>query len=107
MVMTETGHNTYEWIQSMTATMEQYNIGYTYWPYKKMGNSSWVGFDEPDGWEAVREYAEAPRGSYAEMREIRPNATAAREAIMQYAENCKWSTCKVDSAYIRAMGLQL
>lgn len=106
MIMTETGHNTYEWIQHMSQTMDNYNIGYTYWPYKKMGSSSWVGFDAPTDWQAIQAYAESDRLAYADIRATRPDPTIARAALMQYARRCQLDSCHIDTAYIQAMGLK-
>lgn len=103
-IMTETGHNTYDWIESMTRTMEQYEIGYTYWPYKKMGSSSWVGFKAPENWNLVQEYAESDRSSFAKVRQIRiADHTISQEAIMGFAEQSRLTNCTIDSLYLRAI----
>lgn len=102
-IMTETGHNTYEWIEKMTRTMERYEMGYTYWPYKKMGRSSWVGFEAPENWQKVVEYVEADRSTYAQVRELHVEAELAREALMGYAEQALWHNCFVDTAYVEAV----
>lgn len=106
-IMTETGHNTYEWIEQMTATMEHYEIGYTYWPYKKMGRSSWIGFPAPDDWDQIRAYVEDDRSTYKQVRDLHMDAAVAKAAIMQYAEHSKLENCTIDTAYIRAMKLNL
>jgi len=35
MYMGEIGHNTLEWMEAFSKVMEENNIGYTFWPYKK------------------------------------------------------------------------
>lgn len=103
-IMTETGHNTYEWIARMTQTMEQYEIGYTYWPYKKMGQSSWVGFPAPENWDMVQNYVESDRSTFAKVRELRiADNRIPHDAIMAYAQNCRLANCQTDSAYIQAV----
>lgn len=103
-IMTETGHNTYEWIEQMTQAMERYEMGYTYWPYKKMGSSSWVGFSAPQNWEQIQSYVEADRSSYAKVRELRiADRGIAEKAIMDYAEQSRLEHCSVDSAYLCAI----
>lgn len=105
MYMGEIGHNTDEWMASFCKTMEEQNIGYTFWPYKKINNSCFVGIPEPEGWELVRNFSEAPRGTYAEIREARPNQQEARRLMMEFVENCRFENCNVQSSYIQAIGL--
>ena len=38
----ESGENTDEWIAQFVALMEKHNIGWAFWPYKKMGKTSAV-----------------------------------------------------------------
>jgi len=50
MYMGETGHNTNEWMSSFVKTLEENNIGWHFWPYKKLGGSSFVSISTPDNW---------------------------------------------------------
>ena len=109
MYMGEIGHNTYEWMAEFSKTMQDNNIGYTFWPYKKIGSSSWVGFTAPDGWQAVIDFAESPRASYAEIREARLGAggsEAMEAAVDALAEAVRFENCSIDKEYIRALGLK-
>ena len=109
MYMGEIGHNTYEWMATFSTTMQQHNIGYTFWPYKKIGSSSWVGFTAPEGWQSVVEFAESPRSRYAEIREAREKAggsAALKSAIDALTEAVRFENCTVDKEYIRALGLK-
>lgn len=110
MYMGEIGHNTYEWMASFCRTMEENNIGYTFWPYKKIGGSSWVGFAAPKGWEAIILFAESSRASYQQIREARESVggisrlQAAMEALV---EAVKFENCSIDKEYIGALGLNV
>ena len=106
MYMGEIGHNTDEWISSFCKTMVDNNIGYTFWPYKKIRNSSFVGVKAPEKWNLVVDFSEAPRGTYNEVRQARPNQAEAREALMQFVENSRFENCDIQHGYIRAMGLK-
>ena len=86
--------------------MVENNIGYTFWPYKKITNSSFVGIPAPEGWELVKEFSEAPRGTYAEIRAARPNQQEARRLMMEFVENSRLENCQVQTSYIRAIGLR-
>lgn len=108
MYMGEIGHNTYEWMASFCQTMRQNNIGYTFWPYKKIGHSSWVGFAEPENWESIKSFAQNERSSYQQIREAREAAggqEALRTAIEALGEAIRFENCTVDYNYIRALGL--
>ncbi len=80
MYMGEIGHNTDEWMATFCKTMEDNNIGWTFWPYKKIHNSSFVGIEEPEGWDKVKAFSEAPRSTYKEIREARPQSGGSMES---------------------------
>lgn len=106
MYMGEIGHNTDEWMSSFCQTMVENNIGYTFWPYKKITNSSFVGIPAPEGWELIKNFSEAPRGTYAEIRAARPNQEEARRLMMEFVENSRLENCEIQTNYIRAIGLK-
>ena len=54
MYMGETGENTDQWIGAWTRLMNRNNIGWTYWPYKKMLRSSCMRtIPTPENWDVV------------------------------------------------------
>jgi len=107
MYMGEIGHNKNEWIASFCKTMKDNNIGYTFWPYKKMGDStSFVHVNKPENWDKIIEFTEKPRGTYKEVREARPDQALARKAMLEYIESCKFGNCTINDNYIKAMGLK-
>lgn len=107
MYMGEIGHNTYEWMEAFCKTMTENNIGYTFWPYKKIGSSSWVGFEAPATWQSVIDFAESDRSSYQLIREARNSAGMAtmQQALDSLAEAVKFEHCTIDKEYIRSLGL--
>lgn len=48
--MGEIGHNTEAWQNAFCHVMEENNIGWTFWPYKKIDKSSFAGIKAPAGW---------------------------------------------------------
>lgn len=107
MYMGEFGHNTMQWQRDMCQVLKQNNIGYTFWPYKKMGDSCMNGILEPEQWrDVVIKYSETPRGTYSEWREARPDQALARRLLMQYAENAKFEHCQPQTEYIESMSMQ-
>lgn len=107
MYMGETGENTDQWIGAWTRLMERNNIGWTYWPYKKMGKpSSMVNIPKVENWDKIIAYTEAPRNSFDEIRKARPDQEMVKKAMLKMLENCKFSNCKVNPAYVKAMGMK-
>ena len=107
MYMGEIGHNTNEWQAAFVQVMKDANIGYTFWPYKKIDSSCMMGIQRPEGWDScVVKFSETSRNSYKEWREARPDQKTALRLLMQYAENALFTHCQPQSDYIRSMGLK-
>lgn len=106
MYMGEIGHNPDEWQEAFCKVMEENNIGYTFWPYKKVGNQSFVSVKEPDGWKSIRKFAETPRMSYRDIYIARPNQDSARCAMKTFIENSRFENCIVHESYITSLRLK-
>ncbi|OAQ39807.1 glycosyl hydrolase family 5 [Pedobacter psychrophilus] len=105
--MGETGHEPDEWIASFNRMLEKVNIGWTYWPYKKMGNStSMLNIKEPENWNLIVNYAAANRNSFKLIRETRPDQVLIKHALAQLIENLKQKNCPVNAGYIKALGMK-
>jgi len=104
----EAGENTDEWIQKFRALMEEHRIDWCFWPYKKMdATSSVLSIHPPEGWEVVRAFADAPRGSYEEIRAARPPEAVSARALQQLLENLSLERCRLNEGYVRALGLKV
>ena len=107
MYMGEIGHNTDEWQSQFVKVMKENNIGYTFWPYKKIDNSCMMGIKRPEQWDdIVVKFSETPRGTYKEWREARPDQETFRKLLLKYAENSRFENCQRQDGYIRSMGLK-
>ena len=106
MYMGEIGHNTYEWMGKFVKVLNENNIGWTFWPYKKIKDSSFVGFKAPENWDAVVRFCEGPRATYKEIRDNRPEQSLARKAMDGFIENVKFTNCTVEKEYIQSIGLK-
>jgi aryl-phospho-beta-D-glucosidase BglC (GH1 family) len=107
MYMGETGHNTDEWQAEMVKTLEDNNIGYTFWPYKKVDGSCMVAVQRPADWDSVVvKFAEANRTTFKDMREARPNQQQAKTILKQYLENIKFDNCKIQQSYVNSLNLR-
>ena len=103
MYMGEIGHNTDEWQASFVKVMKDNNIGYTFWPYKKSGDSCMVGITLPEEWEEVMRFAEAPHHTYAEIREAKPDRAKAAIALDKFIEQCRFERCIPQQSYIESI----
>lgn len=106
MYMGEIGHNTDSWQADFVKVMKENNIGYTFWPYKKVDGSCMNGFAVPDGWQMIVDYSEKPRGSYEEIRDGRPSQSDARRLLDALIEAVKFENCIPQTGYITSMGLK-
>ena len=106
MYMGETGHNTDEWQDSFCKMLRENNIGYTFWPYKKLDNSCVNAVVRPAEWDTiVVKFAESQRVTYKEIREARPNQQQAKSILNQYLEKIKCENCIPQIGYIKSIGL--
>ena len=107
MYMGEFGHNSDEWQRDFVRVLKEVNIGYTFWPYKKVDNSCMAGIRRPEGWDdIVVKYSETSRNTYQEWREARPDQERFRTLLKQFAENCRFENCVPQTGYIETMGLK-
>ncbi len=107
LYMGETGENTDQWIGAWTRLMNKNNIGWTYWPYKKMGRTSCMRtIPTPENWDVIVEFTKAPRQNFSEIREARPDQEVVKKAMLQLIENMKFENTTVNEGYINAMGMK-
>ena len=106
MYMGEFGHNTMEWQSDFVKVLKANNIGYTFWPYKKVDESCMVGIQRPEGWDSiVVKYSETSRNTYSEWREARPHQATFRRLLQEFADNCRFERCLPQASYIESMGM--
>ena len=51
-------------------------------------------------------FSEAPRSTYKEIREARPDQAMARKAMMDFIEAAKLKNCVVQEGYIQSLGMK-
>lgn len=103
MCMTETGHETYQWLQEEAVTLKRNHIGLLWWPYKKMGGSCWMQVGTPDTWNVVRDFAASDRQTYAAVRSNRPPVETARRALEDYLDSIRFVHCRPDTVYVNTL----
>ena len=106
--MGESGENTDEWISQFRNTLEKNDIGWAFWPYKKMEKSSAVvSIIPPADWSKIIEFAKLPRGTaHVEQRlKARPDQETITRAFADLLEKVRLQNCRLNSGYLRALGM--
>jgi hypothetical protein len=107
--MGESGENTDEWIAQFAKALEKNNIGWAFWPYKKMGKpSSVVSILPPADWDKIVEFGKLPRGTgHVEARlKARPEQEMIARAFAELVENVRLERCRVNAGYLKALGMR-
>lgn len=103
----ETGENKDAWVGTFKNVLEENNIGWHYWPYKKMDNvAGFVTFDVPAGYDKIIEYTEKPRAGFEEIRKATPaDRELIKKALYDFINNSRFENCRPNKGYIEALGL--
>lgn len=105
--MGESGENTDEWIDSYRKLLEAHNLGWCFWPYKKLDATSCiVSINSPDDWATIIAFADGPRTTFEEVRKQRPPKARAQKALNDYLERMKFANCRTNQGYLKALGLR-
>ena len=105
--MGETGENTDEWVGAFRKLLEKNNIGWHFWPYKKLPEKSGVMIiPKPQNWDLIVDYTRKDRSSFGTVRDNRPDQKLVRAALDELLENIKFKNNIKNQAYIKALGMQ-
>lgn len=107
--MGESGENTDEWISQFVKTLESNNVGWAFWPYKKMEKSSAVvSIVPPADWGKIVEFAKLPRGTghVEERLKQRPEQETINRAFDELLGNIRLEKCRVNAGYLKALGMK-
>jgi hypothetical protein len=107
--MGESGENTDDWIAQFVKTLEKNNIGWAFWPYKKMEKTSAVAsIIPPADWGKIVAFAKLPRGTahVEERLKTRPDRQTITRTFDELLENIRLQKCRVNQGYLKALGLK-
>ena len=102
----ESGENKDEWVAQFARLLEGNNIGWAFWPYKKMdATSSPVTFPQPEHWSEIVEYAKLDRslGHIEDRQKKRPSQQVIDAAFASLLENIRFDHEKHNLGYLRAL----
>lgn len=106
LYMGETGENTDQWVASFRKLLENNNIGWHFWPYKKLENKSGIlRISTPKKWNLIVDFTKKDRGGFDKIREVRPNQEDVQEALNEFITNMKFENCIVNENYVKALGM--
>ncbi|RPI01083.1 MAG: glycoside hydrolase family 5 protein, partial [Ignavibacteriae bacterium] len=104
--MGESGENTDAWISAWRNLQERNNIGWCFWPYKKLDSPRClVTFDQPRNWDLIVRFADGPRVTFQDIRTARPPIDSVRQAFDEFLSLCRFSECRLNSGYAEALGI--
>lgn len=107
MWLGESGENEDAWIDSFRVLLETNNIGWCFWPYKKMESTRGVvQFPKTKEWEEIIKYAETPKNNFDEIRKAKPSNEIINKALSDLLENIKFKNCVVNEGYLKALGVK-
>ena len=93
--MGEFGENSNNWIANAVTLMNQNNIGWAIWPYKKMSSVSSVSsFQQPSNWSVFADYVNGG---------AQPSSATGQAILNELLEDIKVSNCKVNKGYLYAL----
>lgn len=102
----ESGENADEWIAKFVEVLEKNDIGWAFWPYKKMqATTSVVSFPAPEGWDAIVQFSKQPRATSEEAPrlKVRPEQSVIDRALAGILNNIQLRECKQNQGYIHAL----
>jgi aryl-phospho-beta-D-glucosidase BglC (GH1 family) len=105
----ESGENTDDWVRQFVQLLEKNDIGWCFWPYKKMEKSSCVvSIVKPEHWNEIVALSEQPAGTGNAEKRIasRPSDEICRAALDGLLSNIELQKCRVNRGYIEALGLR-
>ena len=115
----ESGENDSAWIQTFVRMLEDNQIGWCLWPYKKMGtspafatklgaNSAVVTFRTPMYWDEITRFSEI-RGTSADAEQrlaARPPKNHINKALEGLLQNVDFDQCKIHKEFLEALGFR-
>lgn len=104
----ESGENNDQWIQQFVNLLEKNEVGWCFWPYKKMEKTSCLAsISKPVHWDEIIAYGKLPGGTGAAEKRIaaRPSVDHAREAFQDLLRKIEFPSCSPNHGYLQALGL--
>lgn len=104
----ESGENTDEWVKQFTSLLDNNQIDWAYWPYKKMDDTRGImNFKIPEDYHLISEYAKSDRSSYEKMRKNMPDRAKVQKAVNEFVGNSLFKNNFPNRGYIEGLGFKV
>ncbi|HEY9167597.1 MAG TPA: cellulase family glycosylhydrolase [Candidatus Kryptonia bacterium] len=102
----ESGENKFAWIKSFRELLEGNDIGWCFWPYKKLDSKSCIAsIKMTKEYESLMRFAESDRSNFEKIRKNRPETGVVHKALNDYLKNIALANCEINSLYLDALGI--
>ncbi len=102
----ESGENTNEWINSFRTMLDNNNIGWCFWPYKKMDNTRCiVSFPQPNFYDEIIAYEKEPNIGFEKMFLKLPPKDHVQSTLLDFCKLSNFKNCTPNKGYIQALGI--
>jgi len=108
--MGESGENDDEWITKFRTLLDENQVSWTFWPYKKMeATSAPVTFARPAHWDEIVAYAAKHYGMGDTEKSVaaRPSLEDSRAAFRDLLQKIRFENATINSGYLKALGAQV
>jgi hypothetical protein len=105
--MGESGENTNDWIAKFRKVLDDDEISWTFWPYKKMqADSAPVTFARPVNWDEIVAYAARHGGMGDTEKSIaaRPSLEDSKAAFDDLLVKVRFENARPNPKYLEALG---
>jgi hypothetical protein len=105
----ESGENKDAWVEGFRKTLEENNVGWAFWTYKRMdATASVVTFDRPAHWDEILEFAKLPVGTGGAEKRLaaRPAQGDIDAAFADLLGKIQFAGERVNPGYVSALGLK-
>jgi hypothetical protein len=105
--MGESGENTDDWIAKFRQVLDDDQISWTFWPYKKMeAKSALVTFARPEHWDEIVAYAARHFGMGDTEKSVaaRPSLEDSKAALDDLLVKVRFENAKPNPGYLAALG---
>jgi len=112
ILLGESGENEDDWVRDFRQLLDDNEIHWTFWTYKKMDDTrGMMNYDQPPGYENLITYAESDRSTFAKVRALKDSIGGiAPEDIVailnQFTENCRFENCYPNKGFNEALGFE-
>lgn len=104
----ESGENSDAWIHDFVGVLNQNDVGWAFWTYKRMDDTaSMVSWQKPVYWDEIVAYAKLRRttGDAEKLLSVRPSLEHSRAAFQDLLQQITFQRCRINPGYLSALNL--